>query len=54
MSIFINFIYGLFDYKVNFLIVVEGDKVFFMDNLLIILKNSIFYCINVKNTKSIY
>lgn len=48
MNIFINFTYGLFDYKVNFLIVVEGDREFFADNLLTILKNSILFYINVK------
>lgn len=48
MNNFINFSYGLFDYKVGFLIVVEGDKVFFEDNLLRLLKNNVFFFINVK------
>lgn len=48
MSIFINFTYGLFDYKVNFLIVVEGDRVLSKDSLLSLLKNDVFFFINVK------
>ena len=48
MNNFINFTYGLFDYKVNFLIAVEGDRVLFKDNLLSLLKNDVFFFINVK------